>query len=200
MNIMLVSVTERTREIGLRMSVGARARDILRQFLVESVVLCLLGGALGILLGHGGSLLVRLLLHWPVETSPAAIARGGRGLRGRGHCFRLLSRVEGLRSGPHRGFALRIIRKRGHPSLSGYLIQKQWYEWSHEVFFAAASWINLHRPWRGPSMLVQGSYYYPSIFPYQHRRTGAAAEIRCGSKKDLVAEWLHDSVFRCQEI
>ena len=74
MNIMLVSVTERTREIGLRMSVGARARDILRQFLVEAVVLCLLGGALGILLGHGGSQLVRLLLHWPVETSPAAIA------------------------------------------------------------------------------------------------------------------------------
>ena len=74
MNIMLVSVTERTREIGLRMAVGARARDILRQFLVESVVLCLVGGALGIVLGHGGSLLVRLLLHWPVATSPMAIA------------------------------------------------------------------------------------------------------------------------------
>ena len=74
MNIMLVSVTERTREIGLRMAVGARARDILRQFLVEAVVLCLTGGALGILLGHGGSLLVRLFLHWPVETSPTAIA------------------------------------------------------------------------------------------------------------------------------
>ncbi len=74
MNIMLVSVTERTREIGLRMSVGARARDILRQFLVEAVVLCLTGGALGILLGHGGSFLVRLILHWPVQTSPAAIA------------------------------------------------------------------------------------------------------------------------------
>jgi ABC-type antimicrobial peptide transport system permease subunit len=74
MNIMLVSVTERTREIGLRMAVGARARDILHQFMVEAVVLCLVGGTLGILLGHGGSLLVRLLLHWPVETSPAATA------------------------------------------------------------------------------------------------------------------------------
>ena len=74
MNIMLVSVTERTREIGLRMAVGARGRDILRQFLVEAVVLCLVGGALGILLGHGGSYLVWLMLRWPVETSPAAIA------------------------------------------------------------------------------------------------------------------------------
>lgn len=74
MNIMLVSVTERTREIGLRMAVGARGRDILRQFLVEAVVLCLTGGAMGIVLGHGGSLLVRTLLHWPVETSPSAIA------------------------------------------------------------------------------------------------------------------------------
>ena len=74
MNIMLVSVTERTREIGLRMAVGARARDILRQFLVEAVVLCLVGGAAGILLGHGGSRLVELLLRWPVETSLPAIA------------------------------------------------------------------------------------------------------------------------------
>jgi ABC-type antimicrobial peptide transport system permease subunit len=74
MNIMLVSVTERTREIGLRMAVGARARDILRQFLLEAVALCLVGGAMGIMLGHGGSRLVRLFLHWPVETSPAAIA------------------------------------------------------------------------------------------------------------------------------
>ncbi len=74
MNIMLVSVTERTREIGLRMAVGARGKDILQQFLVEAVVLCLTGGAMGIVLGHGGSLLVQLLLKWPVETSPAAIA------------------------------------------------------------------------------------------------------------------------------
>jgi ABC-type antimicrobial peptide transport system permease subunit len=74
MNIMLVSVTERTREIGLRMAVGARARDILRQFLIEAVALCLVGGAMGILLGHGGSYLVWVFLRWPVETSPVAIA------------------------------------------------------------------------------------------------------------------------------
>jgi ABC-type antimicrobial peptide transport system permease subunit len=75
MNIMLVSVTERTKEIGLRMAVGARARDILRQFLVEAVVLCLLGGAMGIIFGRGGSFLVRVFLHWPTEPSlPAIIA------------------------------------------------------------------------------------------------------------------------------
>jgi ABC-type antimicrobial peptide transport system permease subunit len=75
MNIMLVSVTERTREIGLRMAVGAEAGDVLRQFLLEAVVLCLIGGVIGIAVGRGSSYLVTLLLHWPTAPSlPAIIA------------------------------------------------------------------------------------------------------------------------------
>lgn len=74
MNIMLVSVTERTKEIGLRMAVGARPQDIMRQFLLEAVLLCVVGGALGIALGKAISIIVSRTMNWATASSPEAMA------------------------------------------------------------------------------------------------------------------------------
>ncbi|MDE6627798.1 MAG: FtsX-like permease family protein, partial [Muribaculaceae bacterium] len=73
MNIMYVSVTERTREIGLRMSIGARGIDILAQFLIEAVIISVSGGIIGILVGVLASWLVNIIVHWPVYIQPYSV-------------------------------------------------------------------------------------------------------------------------------
>lgn len=73
MNIMYVSVTERTREIGLRMSIGARGIDILSQFLIESVIISITGGIIGVLLGCGMAVIVKFILQWPISIQAYSV-------------------------------------------------------------------------------------------------------------------------------
>jgi len=76
MNILLVSVSERTREIGLRMAIGARRVHVLLQFLVEAVLLSLTGGTVGIALGVVASKMISAIAHWPTLLSPGAVVGG----------------------------------------------------------------------------------------------------------------------------
>ena len=87
MNIMLVSVTERTREIGIRMAVGARARDVLRQFLVEAIVIGVAGGLIGVVFGIAGTQAIAAFLGWPTRVSSNAIALSVAFAAGIGICF-----------------------------------------------------------------------------------------------------------------
>lgn len=73
MNIMYVSVTERTKEIGLRMSVGARGIDILNQFLIESVLLSMTGGLIGVIVGIGAAVGINVFAHWPIQIQPWSV-------------------------------------------------------------------------------------------------------------------------------
>ena len=103
MNIMLVSVTERTREIGIRMAIGARGFDVLFQFLTEAVMVCFIGGLAGVVVGFGGGLATSAIAGWRVIFTVAPIVIGVRVRIPHGHCLRLSPGAKGRAAQPHRG-------------------------------------------------------------------------------------------------
>ena len=172
MNIMLVSVTERAREIGLRMAVGARSYHILRQFLVEAVVLCLFGGGIGIIMGRGASILVRAVKHWPTEISLPAIIAAVAVSASVGIVFGFYPAWKASRLDPIEAPALRIIvYPMGSP---GSLIwaaapQEPLPEWLN---FAITSWTSSH--WFKNLILPR---FYPAWIPSKSCPTNRTSRI-----------------------
>ena len=103
MNIMYVSVTERTREIDLRMSIGAKGMDILAQFLIESILISVTGGLIGVLFGVGAALIVNVVAHFPIYIQRTALFRG---MYGDGRVLRMVPGQEGGAARPDRGHTL----------------------------------------------------------------------------------------------
>jgi len=101
MNIMYVSVTERTKEIGLRMSIGARGVDILMQFLIEAIVISITGGVIGVLIGLLASKLITVFLSWPTLVSESSIILSFCCLCDHRYFLRILSRTESIKTGSH---------------------------------------------------------------------------------------------------
>ena len=98
MNIMIVSVTERTREIGLRMSIGATGRDIMTQFLIEAVIISVTGGILGIITGAIATWMIKLLAHWYRADRSRLSDTLLRSLHRDRHNLRILSRCKSIKS------------------------------------------------------------------------------------------------------
>ena len=103
MNIMYVSVTERTREIGLRMSIGAKGRDILAQFLIESILISVTGGLIGVLLGIGAAVIVNHAAAFPIYIQPWSVFLSFAVCTLTGVFFRMVSRTEGRHARSDRG-------------------------------------------------------------------------------------------------